>query len=148
MPKKPIKLAAPKLSGPGVTITGTDITIDLSDEAVLGAIAPSIKEGFEDAIRNTRAQPKPSTIDRRGPGRFFNVTGRFLNSLESRLKDGDGYQLIGYLSKSVRGWLFRRIPSARPQRILTKYAKKWAREFGKKVFTKGGKLSQDGKVVK
>lgn len=115
--------------GGGATIKATPLTIHLDKKKILPRIGDAMVERMQHAIRTTRAKPKESTIERRGPGDLFNVTGRFVASITWKFGSQGDIFLVDPTDRLGPGrlqYLFSRIREARHDRILA-----WLRRTGR-----------------
>ena len=103
-----------------MTVEATPLKVKLTKEDILNRVGDAMVQRFKDAIRNTRAQPKESTIKRRGPGKLFNVTGQFLRQVTWKFGSQGDLFIIDPSDRLGPGrlqYLFRRIREARHDRI-------------------------------
>ena len=97
------------------------LEINMSQKELVKWLMPRAAEKMHAAIvkASSKQEPTEGTIQRRGQGRFFNVTGRFLESITWVLEKDHGAVVTDRLSPTVRRWMQFRIHGTRAKKILS-----------------------------
>ena len=128
--------APPKLSKFGKFVMQSDtFVLDLSP-GHFQEWADGCAKAIEDSIGRISGPPKPSTIERRGPGRLFNVTGYLANGITGRVFRA-GFEIAGPIGRLANDYvtkkLIRRVAVLRRLKRLFEHARKGQLESLKKM---------------
>jgi hypothetical protein len=126
-----------------VTWNASDLTFDLRTDKLFEKVGPKMVERYVDAVGKAKGTPTLGTLNRRGSGPLFNVTGRFLAGVAFNVA-GKGLKapltlVTGRLSPTVVRWLQFRVPGVRARALAKVLGEEIAKLQGAGIVKAGRK---------